>query len=67
MHAGLSLLVAAIIGVGGCGDRSPDVVQDGDATDRSRLFTLMPTSVTGVDFANRLRDTKEMNVFTYRN
>ena len=35
--------------------------------DRSRLFTLMPTSVTGVHFANRLRDTKEMNVFTYRN
>jgi hypothetical protein len=39
----------------------------GDAADRSRLFTLMPPSATGVDFANRLRDTKEMNVFTYRN
>ena len=44
-----------------------DVVQAGDANDRSRLFTLMPTSATGVAFANRLRDTEEMNVFTYRN
>ncbi|HJQ66085.1 MAG TPA: VCBS repeat-containing protein [Gemmatimonadales bacterium] len=31
------------------------------------LFTLLPASATGVDFANRLRDTRELNVFTYRN
>jgi len=32
-----------------------------------RLFTLLPSSYTGVRFENRLTDTREMNVFTYRN
>ena len=32
-----------------------------------KLFTLMPSSYTGVRFANRLSDTHELNVFTYRN
>jgi hypothetical protein len=57
------------IGLGACGGAGgpADVLQMGDADDRSRLFTLMPTAATGVDFVNRLRDTREMNVFTYRN
>src|SRR2546428_13975986 len=32
-----------------------------------RLFTLLPSSYTGVRFENRLTDTRELNVFTYRN
>ncbi|MEX2110763.1 MAG: VCBS repeat-containing protein [Gemmatimonadaceae bacterium] len=32
-----------------------------------RLFTRLPSSYTGVRFENRLTDTREMNVFTYRN
>src|SRR5438876_1178241 len=32
-----------------------------------RLFTLLPSSYTGVHFENRLEDTPELNVFTYRN
>ena len=62
-------MIPVLLGLGACDDRdgSAGSVQTGDASDRSRLFTLMPTSVTGVDFANRLRDTREMNVFTYRN
>jgi enediyne biosynthesis protein E4 len=32
-----------------------------------RLFTLLPSSVTGVRFENRLTETRELNVFTYRN
>ena len=32
-----------------------------------RLFTLLPSSYTGVRFENRLSDTRELNVFTYRN
>ncbi len=31
------------------------------------LFTLMPSSYTGVKFANRVEGTPELNVFTYRN
>lgn len=33
----------------------------------STLFSLMPSSYTGVAFENRVTDTKEVNVFTYRN
>jgi enediyne biosynthesis protein E4 len=32
-----------------------------------RLFTLLPSSYTGVRFENRLTDTRDDNVFTYRN
>ena len=31
------------------------------------LFSLLPSSYTGVRFENRLTDTRELNVFTYRN
>jgi len=31
------------------------------------LFTLLPSSFTGVHFENRLTDTRDLNVFTYRN
>lgn len=33
----------------------------------SRLFTQLPSSYTGVRFENRLTDTRDLNVFTYRN
>jgi hypothetical protein len=32
-----------------------------------QLFTLLPSSYTGIDFANRLSETREFNIFTYRN
>ena len=31
------------------------------------LFTLLPSSYTGVHFENRVEDIPEMNIFTYRN
>lgn len=31
------------------------------------LFTMLPSGTTGVRFENRLRETNERNVFTYRN
>jgi hypothetical protein len=31
------------------------------------LFTMMPSSFTGVRFVNRITETRELNVFTYRN
>ncbi len=40
----------------------------GDAATGDRhLFTRLPSSHTGVRFENRLRETRELNVFTYRN
>jgi len=33
----------------------------------AHLFTLLPSSYTGVRFENRLEPTPELNVFTYRN
>jgi hypothetical protein len=33
----------------------------------SHLFTRLPSSYTGVRFENRLEETRELNVFTYRN
>lgn len=32
-----------------------------------QLFTLLPARATGVRFENRLTDSRELNVFTYRN
>src|SRR5437588_10496373 len=33
----------------------------------NHLFTLLPSSYTGLHFENRLQDSPELNVFTYRN
>jgi hypothetical protein len=33
----------------------------------SHLFTLLPSSATGVRFENRLAESRDLNVFTYRN
>ena len=33
----------------------------------TKLFTRLPSSYTGVAFENRLTETRELNVFTYRN
>ncbi len=33
----------------------------------SHLFSLLPSRYTGVDFVNRVTDTRDINVFTYRN
>src|SRR5687768_11306985 len=50
--------------------RSGDATRKGDAEPPGgdgRLFTMLPSSYTGVRFANRLTDTQEMNIFAYRN
>ncbi len=31
------------------------------------LFTLLPASSTGIDFVNKVEDSKEMNIFNYHN
>ncbi len=59
-----------VFGVGawllaGC-SRAPDPTPAPPAAD-GHLFTRMPSSFTGVHFENRLTDTHDLNVFTYRN
>jgi hypothetical protein len=44
-------------------DQRPSAAPPADG----RLFTLLPSSYTGVRFENRLTDTRDLNVFTYRN
>jgi hypothetical protein len=39
----------------------------GSPTDGATLFTRLPSRETGVRFENRVTDTRELNVFTYRN
>jgi hypothetical protein len=55
--------VAACGGAAGGGhrDAAPPPVAGG------QLFTALPASYTGVAFENRLEDSPEFNVFTYRN
>ena len=63
-------LVAGVAGVSACSrsSDSADVIQAAAAPAvRSTLFTQLPSSVTGVRFENRLVETPELNVFTYRN
>jgi len=45
-------------------------VQTGDQSvpdSPNQLFTRLPSGATGIRFENRLKETKELNVFTYRN
>src|SRR5215213_2165404 len=47
-------------------DATPERSAQPPATD-GHLFTMLPSSYTGVRFANRLTDTNDLNIFTYRN
>ncbi len=54
-------LLGACSGAGGSAAEVRGGASDGP------LFTLLPSSYTGVRFENRLHDTRDLNVFTYRN
>jgi hypothetical protein len=59
-----------IAGLAGCSMSSdaPEVIEASAAPAvRNELFTSLSSSVTGVRFENRLTETGELNVFTYRN
>ena len=67
-----AFLALAAVGVSAAAcspsDGHTEVVQTGRAPDPDgRLFTLLPPDVTGIRFENRIRETREHNVFTYRN
>ena len=61
----LATLSAALL-LTACGDRGAPRLAEAPPVD-STLFTLMPSAYTGVTFANRVVDSQERNVFTYRN
>ena len=64
----LLALALAACGRGGPSQQRPDVAQAGQAPPvGATLFTQLASNVTGIRFANRLQDTPELNVFTYRN
>src|SRR6266576_3906361 len=53
-------MLCLLTGCSAAGDRASPPV-DG------HLFTRLPSTYTGVRFENRLTDTRDLNVFTYRN
>jgi hypothetical protein len=61
-HAAPLFVLLGVLACSGGGDQEPPPLPDASA-----LFTLLPSSYTGIDFANRLIDTPDFNVFTYRN
>jgi enediyne biosynthesis protein E4 len=63
----LSLGLAALL-LAGCAASEDGSRSDAKAPDPgAQLFTRLPSNVTGVRFENRLTETNERNVFTYRN
>ena len=59
------LAASSVLVVGCSGDAS---AKSGEAPPADgHLFTRLPSSYTGVRFENRLEETRELNVFTYRN
>jgi hypothetical protein len=67
-HPALRPLAALFVALtsAACGDRRPARLADAPPVD-STLFTLMPSAYTGLAFTNRVVDSQERNVFTYRN
>ena len=66
----LSWALPLLLGTAGCSSSrdGAEVVQAGEVPAvRNQLFTRLPSSVTGVRFENRLTETADRNVFTYRN
>ncbi|MEO8578094.1 MAG: VCBS repeat-containing protein, partial [Gemmatimonadales bacterium] len=67
-HARLCLILSAGLLNAACSGRetAPQRTAQAPAND-GHLFTMLPSSYTGVQFANRVTESRELNVFTYRN
>ena len=64
----LWLTLACLIAACSRPDGSAQVAQAETMPDPDgHLFTLLPSSATGVRFENRLSESRDLNVFTYRN
>src|SRR5688500_14132841 len=67
-RAAALLLGLSVYSVAACSRSDVSAREAGKAPpNEGHLFTRLPSSYTGVRFENRLTDTREMNVFTYRN
>ncbi|HEU5184287.1 MAG TPA: VCBS repeat-containing protein [Gemmatimonadaceae bacterium] len=69
MRARATLCFAMLCLLGACSgpDGGTEMAAAETADPDGLLFTLLPPTVTGVRFENRLTETAELNVFTYRN
>ncbi len=66
----LRLILPSLCLAAACTDSNSsarEVVMAGAPDADGRLFTRLPSSYTGVQFENRLVETRDLNVFTYRN
>ena len=66
----VAVFTLVTLGLTGCNRQADAPSAKRDATAPAadaHLFTLMPSAYTGVAFQNRVTDTKDVNVFTYRN
>ena len=66
----LGCILSAFALLGGCSgsESSPKEGSTGRIPPvDARLFTQLPSSYTGIRFENRVTDTQDLNVFTYRN
>jgi hypothetical protein len=64
---GCLLYALALVGCSGSRESLPEASTGKAPPVGDHLFTMMPSSYTGVHFVNRVEDTPELNVFTYRN
>jgi hypothetical protein len=62
------VLLPALYLASGC-SRADEPAKEGGAAppNGGHLFTLMPPSFTGIRFENRIEESSDLNVFTYRN
>jgi hypothetical protein len=66
-HAAPLVVLVAVVACSGGGDQKPRLEEAPRSAAGGPLFTLLPSSYTGVDFSNRVTDTRDFNIFTYRN
>jgi hypothetical protein len=67
-HAAPLVVLLGLLACSGRGDqKAPLDASAPPATAGGPLFTSLPSSYTGVNFTNRVTDTPDFNVFTYRN
>src|SRR5438067_5873175 len=64
---GVAVLVAACSGSGESAEASPGAAARDEPASPNQLFTRLSSKATGIHFENRVSETRDVNVFTYRN